>query len=178
VRVIDASSAHRTAPGWTYGFAELWPGQAARIAAATRVSNPGCYPTGALALLRPLVDAGLLPADHPLSIHAVSGIRARGAQASTARSAGRRSAPALQVYGLACSTSMCPRSSTTPASAQRPFFVPAYGAFRQGIVLTCRCTCAAAGRHHGGARAARRAAGALRRRRPRAGDAAWRRPPR
>jgi N-acetyl-gamma-glutamyl-phosphate reductase uncommon form len=61
VRVIDASSAHRTAPGWVYGLPELAAGQAARIAAAQRISNPGCYPTGALALLRPLVDEGLLP---------------------------------------------------------------------------------------------------------------------
>lgn len=73
VKVLDASTAHRTAPGWVYGLPELVPDQEARIAAATRVSNPGCYPTGAVLLLRPLIDAGLLPADHPVTVNAVSG---------------------------------------------------------------------------------------------------------
>ena len=65
VRVIDASSAHRTHPDWTYGFAEMNSQQAQRIATARRVSNPGCYPTGAIGLLRPLLEAGLLPRDYP-----------------------------------------------------------------------------------------------------------------
>ncbi|MGE8591112.1 MAG: N-acetyl-gamma-glutamyl-phosphate reductase, partial [Alcaligenes sp.] len=65
VRVIDASSAHRTTPGWVYGFPEMSAGQADLIAQAKRVSNPGCYPTGAIALLRPLIQAGLVPADYP-----------------------------------------------------------------------------------------------------------------
>jgi N-acetyl-gamma-glutamyl-phosphate reductase len=65
VRVIDASTAHRIAPDWVYGFAELEPGQAAAIAEAKRVSNPGCYPTGFLALVRPLIRAGLVPHDYP-----------------------------------------------------------------------------------------------------------------
>jgi N-acetyl-gamma-glutamyl-phosphate reductase len=73
VRVIDASTAHRVSEGWVYGLPELEPAHAARIAAATRVANPGCYPTGAIALLRPLVDAGLLPADFPVTLNAVSG---------------------------------------------------------------------------------------------------------
>ena len=64
-KLLDASTAHRVAPGWVYGFPEMAPGQGERIAAAARVANPGCYATGAIALLRPLVDAGLLPADHP-----------------------------------------------------------------------------------------------------------------
>ena len=70
VRVIDASSAHRTDPQWVYGFPEMSAEQSQRIASARRVSNPGCYPTGAIALLLPLVQAGLVPADHPLAIHA------------------------------------------------------------------------------------------------------------
>lgn len=73
VRVIDASSAHRTHPDWTYGFAEMSQQQTQRIAAARRVSNPGCYPTGAIGLLRPLLEAGLVPRDYPMNIHAVSG---------------------------------------------------------------------------------------------------------
>ena len=79
-RVLDASSAHRTAPGWVYGFPEYLAGQGARIAAARLVSNPGCYATGAVALLRPLVEAGLIPADHPLTINAISGYSGGGRQ--------------------------------------------------------------------------------------------------
>src|SRR5205085_1682413 len=77
-KVLDASSAHRVAPAWVYGFPELEPGQADRIKGAAKVSNPGCYPTGAVALLRPLVDAGLLPSDHPVTINAVSGYSGGG----------------------------------------------------------------------------------------------------
>src|ERR1700744_6369162 len=66
VRVIDASTAHRTAPGWVYGFAEMEPDQRAKIAASTRVANPGCWPTGFLGLVRPLVHAGIIPPDFPL----------------------------------------------------------------------------------------------------------------
>ncbi|HEY8579655.1 MAG TPA: N-acetyl-gamma-glutamyl-phosphate reductase, partial [Beijerinckiaceae bacterium] len=72
-KILDASTAHRIAPDWVYGFAELAEGQAAAIARAPRVANPGCYATGAIALLRPLVDAGLVPPDHPITINAVSG---------------------------------------------------------------------------------------------------------
>jgi len=101
VRVIDASSAHRTHPDWTYGFPEMAPGQAARIANARRVTNPGCYPTGAIGLLRPLVQAGLVPANYPVSIHAVSGYSGRGrAGVEEYEGPDAVSAPAFQVYGL------------------------------------------------------------------------------
>ncbi len=137
VRVIDASSAHRTDPGWTYGFAELCPGQAGRIAQARRVTNPGCYPTGALALLRPLVDAGLLPRDLPLSIHAVSGYSGRGRAGVDAFEApGAAAPPAFQVYGLGLQHKHVPEIQQHADLTERPFFVPAYGSFRQGIVLT------------------------------------------
>ncbi|HEU4988061.1 MAG TPA: N-acetyl-gamma-glutamyl-phosphate reductase, partial [Rhizobiaceae bacterium] len=79
-RIIDTSTAHRTAPGWTYGFAEMDRGQRERLADARLVANPGCYPTGAIALVRPLVKAGLLSADHPVSINAVSGYTGGGKQ--------------------------------------------------------------------------------------------------
>ena len=82
VQVIDASSAHRTTEGWVYGFPEMTPGQDERIAGASRVSNPGCYPTGAIALLRLLVEAGRA-ADYPLAVQAVSAIRAAAAPAWT-----------------------------------------------------------------------------------------------
>ncbi len=73
-RILDASTAHRVAEGWTYGFPELAPGQADAIGQAKRVANPGCYATGAIALLRPLVDAGLIPRDWPIAINAVVGL--------------------------------------------------------------------------------------------------------
>ena len=137
VRVIDASSAHRTAPGWVYGLPELEAAQPARIAAAERVSNPGCYPTGAVALLRPLVDAGLLPADYPLAIHAVSGYSGRGrAGLDDHEGAAGVDAPPFQVYGLGLKHKHVPEIQRHAGLAHAPAFVPAYGHYRQGIVLT------------------------------------------
>ena len=135
VRVIDASSAHRTSPGWVYGLPELDALQGERIASASRVTNPGCYPTAAVALLRPLTDAGLLPADCPLAIHAVSGYSGQGRAAVEAHEAGR-AAPSLKVYGLALEHKHVAEIETYGSLAQRPLFVPAYGSYRQGIVLT------------------------------------------
>lgn len=137
VRVIDASSAHRTHPDWTYGFPEMAPEQAARIANARRVTNPGCYPTGAIGLLRPLVQAGLVPDSYPVSIHAVSGYSGRG-RSGVDEYEGRDavSAPAFQVYGLELAHKHPPEIQQHAGLAHRPIFVPAYGAFRQGIVLT------------------------------------------
>ena len=137
VRVIDASSAHRTHPDWTYGFPEMAPGQAARIENARRVTNPGCYPTGAIGLLRPLVQAGLVPASYPVSIHTVSGYSGRGrAGVEEYEGSDAVSAPAFQVYGLELAHKHPPEIQQHAGLAQRPIFVPAYGAFRQGIVLT------------------------------------------
>jgi N-acetyl-gamma-glutamyl-phosphate reductase len=137
VRVIDASSAHRTAPGWVYGLPELEPAQAARVAAAARVSNPGCYPTGALLLLRPLVEAGLVPADHPLAIHAISGYSGQGRAGLEAHEgAAAASAPPLQVYGLGLQHKHVPEIQQHAGLVHAPAFVPAYGHYRQGIVLT------------------------------------------
>jgi N-acetyl-gamma-glutamyl-phosphate reductase len=137
VRVIDASSAHRTAPGWTYGFPEMGEAQAQRIATASRVTNPGCYPTGAIGLLRPLVQAGLLPADYPVSIQAVSGYSG-GGRAAVEAYEGPDASRALpfQVYGLGLMHKHTPEIERHAGLAQRPMFVPAYGAYRQGIVLT------------------------------------------
>ncbi|KMW45140.1 N-acetyl-gamma-glutamyl-phosphate reductase [Ralstonia insidiosa] len=137
VRVIDASSAHRTTPGWTYGFPEMSAGQAQRVATASRVTNPGCYPTGAIALLRPLVQAGLVPTDYPISIHAVSGYSG-GGRAAVQAYEGLEAANALpfQVYGLGLAHKHTPEIQQHAGLSQRPMFVPAYGAYRQGIVLT------------------------------------------
>lgn len=136
VRVIDASSAHRTDPAWVYGFAEMAPGQAGRIAQARRVSNPGCYPTGAVALLRPLVEAGWLRADAPLSIHAVSGYSGRGREGVAAYEGGGAGGLPFQTYGLALQHKHVPEIRQHAGLAARPFFVPSYGNYRQGIVLT------------------------------------------
>lgn len=137
VRVIDASSAHRTEAGWTYGFPELDKTQADRIAGAKRVTNPGCYPTGAIALLKPLVDAGLVRPDYPFAIHAVSGYSGMGrAGVDAYEGEGASALPGLQVYGLDLRHKHVPEIQQHAGLAGRPIFVPAYGAFRQGIVLT------------------------------------------
>lgn len=137
VRVIDASSAHRTTAGWVYGFPELEAGQADRIALAKRVTNPGCYPTGAIALLRPLIHAGLVPADYPAVVHAVSGYSGGGrASVDAYEGADGAKGPAFQLYGLGLAHKHTPEIETHAGLTQRPVFVPAYGAFRQGIVLT------------------------------------------
>ena len=137
VRVIDASSAHRTESDWIYGFAEMDDQQAARIAKAKQVSNPGCYPTGAIGLLRPLLRAGLLADDFPAVIHAVSGYSGKG-RAGIEEYEGEQAAPApaLQVYGLGLAHKHVPEIQLHSGLSERPFFVPAYGAFRQGIVLS------------------------------------------
>ena len=137
VRVIDASSAHRTHPDWVYGFAQMSEAQKQRIATARRVSNPGCYPTGAVGLLRPLLEAGLLPRDYPISINAVSGYSGKG-RAGVDEFEGPDVAQAVpfQVYGLSLAHKHVPEIQQYSGLSERPVFVPAYGAFRQGIVLT------------------------------------------
>ncbi|MBP0599531.1 N-acetyl-gamma-glutamyl-phosphate reductase [Herbaspirillum sp. LeCh32-8] len=137
VRVIDASSAHRTADGWTYGFPELSAEQSGRIASANRVTNPGCYPTGAIALLRPLVAAGLVPADYPLAIQAVSGYSGGGrAQVEQYEGPEAGQAAPFVTYGLSLKHKHPPEIQLHAGLSQRPIFVPSYGAFRQGIVLS------------------------------------------
>ena len=134
-RVIDASTAHRVADGWTYGFAELEPGQQASIAQALRVANPGCYPTGFLALIRPLVRAGLVPHDWPLTVNAISGYSG-GGKAMIAEFEGEGGGAAYRGYALDLAHKHVPEIQAHIGLSRRPFFVPAYGAFRQGIVLT------------------------------------------
>lgn len=137
VRVIDASSAHRTDAGWVYGFPEMNAQQGRLIAQARRVSNPGCYPTGAIALLGPLVQAGLVPADYPVTVHAVSGYSGGGrASVDAYEGPDGPQGPAFQLYGLGLAHKHTPEIEKHAGLTQRPVFVPAYGAFRQGIVLT------------------------------------------
>jgi N-acetyl-gamma-glutamyl-phosphate reductase len=134
-RLLDASSAHRVDPDWVYGFAELAPGQAAAIAAAPRVSNPGCYPTGAIALLRPLVDAGLLPAGYPVTVNAVSGYTG-GGKAMVAEYEPARSAPPFFLYGLGLEHKHLPELQRHARLDRRPIFVPSVGAFAQGMLVS------------------------------------------
>lgn len=132
-RIIDASTAHRTAPGWVYGFPELAAGQRAAVAAARRVSNPGCYPTGAIALIRPLIEAGLLPADFPLVLPAVTGYSGGGRTMIEAYEAG--TAPAFELYGLGLKHKHVPEIMLHGGLTRRPLFVPSVGNFRQGMLV-------------------------------------------
>ena len=133
-RILDASTAHRVAPDWTYGFAEMTKGQAQAIASAAKVSNPGCYPTGAIALIRPLVEAGLLPADLPLSINAVSGYSGGGRQMIEAFEGGRGSS--FEVYGLGFGHKHLAEIQTYGRLSTRPIFIPSVGNFRQGMLVS------------------------------------------
>jgi N-acetyl-gamma-glutamyl-phosphate reductase len=133
VRVIDASTAYRVDPTWTYGFAEMAPGQRDRIAAATRVSNPGCYPTGFIGLVRPLVSAGIVPAGWPVTVNAVSGYSG-GGKAMIAEFEGG-GAGAFRAYGLSLKHKHVPEM-TTHTGLERPvLFAPAVGAYRQGMLV-------------------------------------------
>ncbi|KAF1045152.1 MAG: N-acetyl-gamma-glutamyl-phosphate reductase [Herbaspirillum frisingense] len=137
VRVIDPSSAHRTQADWVYGFPEMSAGQAERIATARRVTNPGCYPTGAISLLGPLVTAGLVPTDYPLTVQAVSGYSGGGrAQVEQFEGADAAHAAPFTMYGLALKHKHPPEIQLHAGLTERPIFIPSYGAFRQGIVLS------------------------------------------
>lgn len=133
-RILDASSAHRVAPGWVYGFPELADGQAEKIQSASRVSNPGCYATGAIALLWPLVDAGLLPTDHPLTINAVSGYSGGGKTMIAEYQSG--SAPDFELYALELEHKHVPEIMAHARLARRPIFVPSVGNFAQGMLVS------------------------------------------
>lgn len=132
-RVIDASTAHRTADGWVFGFPELCAGQREAVMSARRVSNPGCYPTGAIALIRPLVDAGLIPRDLPIALPAVSGYSGGGRQMIEAYEAG--TAPAFEVYGLGLQHKHVPEIMKYTGLQRRPIFMPSVGNFRQGMLV-------------------------------------------
>jgi len=133
-KVLDASTAFRVAPDWAYGFPELTPDQADKIRAARKVSNPGCYPTGAVALLRPLVDAGLMPADYPVTINAVSGYSGGGKSMIADFEAG--TAPAVELYGLGFEHKHLLETQLYAKLTRRPIFVPSVGDYRQGMLVS------------------------------------------
>jgi N-acetyl-gamma-glutamyl-phosphate reductase len=133
-KVLDASTAFRVAPDWAYGFPELTPDQADKIRTARKVSNPGCYPTGAIALLRPLVDAGLVPSDYPIAINAVSGYSGGGK--SMIASFEDDTAPAFELYGLGFEHKHVPETQLYANLKRRPIFVPSVGNYRQGMLVS------------------------------------------
>ncbi|HET6926791.1 MAG TPA: N-acetyl-gamma-glutamyl-phosphate reductase [Hyphomicrobiaceae bacterium] len=133
-KVIDASTAHRVAPGWVYGFPEMDAGQTAAVRAARRVTNPGCYPTAAIALIRPLVEARLLPADYPVTINAVSGFSGGGRSMIEAHQAGR--APSFELYGLTFEHKHLPELQEYAKLTRRPIFIPSVGNYRQGMLVS------------------------------------------
>jgi N-acetyl-gamma-glutamyl-phosphate reductase len=132
-RILDASTAHRVAPGWEFGFPELTPEQPKAIAASRRVSNPGCYPTGAIALLRPIVDAGLMPNDYPVVVHAVSGYSGGGKTMIEAFETGK--SPAFEAYGLKLEHKHLPELQKFSGLTRRPIMVPSVGKYRQGMIV-------------------------------------------
>jgi N-acetyl-gamma-glutamyl-phosphate reductase len=134
-RLLDASTAHRVAPGWVYGFPELCADQPAKIAGAKRVANVGCYASGAIALLRPLVDAGLIPQDQPLAINAVSGYSGGGRQMIEAYEKGE-AAPAFELYALGLEHKHVPEIVAYSRLTSRPLFAPSVGNFRQGMLVS------------------------------------------
>jgi N-acetyl-gamma-glutamyl-phosphate reductase len=132
-RIIDASTAHRTLPGWVYGFPELTLGQAERVRQAPRVANPGCYATGAIALIRPLVDAGLLPRDFALSLPSVSGYSGGGRSMMEAYEA--ETAAPLELYALGLAHKHVPEIMRYTGLTRRPLFVPMVANFAQGMLV-------------------------------------------
>ncbi|MES2978066.1 MAG: N-acetyl-gamma-glutamyl-phosphate reductase [Pseudomonadota bacterium] len=132
-KVIDASTAHRTAEGWVFGFPELASGQEEAVRRARRVSNPGCYATGAIALIRPLVNAGLIPADFPLALPSVSGYSGGGRGMIEAYEAG--TAPLFEAYGLGLAHKHLAEILKYTGLTRRPIFIPSVGNFRQGMLV-------------------------------------------
>lgn len=131
-KLLDASTAHRVDPDWAYGLAELAPEQAAAIAAAPRVSNPGCYPTGAILMLRPLIDAGIMAPDFPITVNAVSGYSGGGKSMIAAYEA--RTAPDFELYGLALEHKHVAEMQKYTGLTRRPIFVPSVADYAQGMI--------------------------------------------
>lgn len=132
-KIIDASTAHRTAEGWVFGFPELVAGQKDAVAKAERVANPGCYATGAIAIVRPLVDAGLLPPGFPIALPSVSGYSGGGRTMIEAYEAG--AAPAFETYALGLKHKHIPEIMKYTGLTRRPVFIPAVGNFKQGMLV-------------------------------------------
>ena len=131
-KLLDASTAYRVDPDWVYGLAELTPDQPGAIAAASRVSNPGCYPTGAILMLRPLIDAGIMAPDFPVTVNAVSGYSGGGKSMIAAYEA--RTAPDFELYGLALEHKHVAEMQKYTGLTRRPIFVPSVADYAQGMI--------------------------------------------
>lgn len=134
VRVIDASTAHRTLADWTFGFPEMVPDQEQKIRNSKRVANPGCWSTCFIALIRPLVDAGLLPGDFPLTTWGLSGYSGGGRQMVEAFESGA-SKSTVFTYGLKLAHKHLPEMQLYSHLTRPPLFTPAVGAYRQGMLV-------------------------------------------
>ena len=135
VKVVDASTAHRTAPGWTYGFAEMDKAQRAAIAGSTRVSNPGCYPTGFIGLVRPLTAAGLLPNDWPVTVNAISGYSGGGKGLIAEFEGEAPATDAFRAYGLTLRHKHLGEMQMFGGLEHPPLFAPAVGRYAQGMIV-------------------------------------------
>jgi len=133
-KILDASTAHRVHPDWAYGFPEMQSGQAERIAAARKVANPGCYPTGAIGLVRPLVDAGIVPQDYPITINAVSGYSGGGRPLIESHE--HSGGPMFELYALGLEHKHVPETQLYCGLSRRPIFAPAVGHYRQGMLVS------------------------------------------
>jgi N-acetyl-gamma-glutamyl-phosphate reductase len=136
--IIDASTAHRVADGWVYGFAEMSKEQRSLIAASKRISNPGCYPTGFIALVRPLVEAGLLPKDYPVTVNAVSGYSGGGKSMIRMfedQSAEDYTSEAYRAYALTQTHKHPPEMTKHTGLNNFPLFTPAVGRYAQGMLV-------------------------------------------
>jgi len=137
VRIVDASTAYRVAPDWAYGFPEMAAGQRAAIAGSTRVSNPGCYPTGFIALVRPLTAAGLVPADFPVTVNAISGYSGggKGLIAEFDGPVASGTADAFRPYGMNMAHKHLPEMQRHAGLKHPPVFAPSVGRYAQGMIV-------------------------------------------
>ena len=135
VRFLDASTAHRTHPRWTYGLPELQPGQRKAIAASSRVSNPGCYPTGFILAVKPLIDAGVMAADLPLRVHAVSGYSGGGRAMISTYKNRRTPTMGFRPYALGLEHKHVPEMQAWSGTRTRPLFAPSVGHYYRGMLV-------------------------------------------
>lgn len=144
LKIIDASTAHRTAPGWVFGFPELSKNHREAVKNAQFVSNPGCYATGAIAIIRPLVDAGIVPKDHPLALPSISGYTGGGRQMieeyedkfnEKGEKIATATAPAYEIYALGLKHKHIPEIMAHTGITRRPIFTPSVGNFAQGMLV-------------------------------------------
>ena len=138
VRIIDASSAFRTAPGWTYGFPEMSAVQRQAVASSKRVSNPGCFPTGFIALVRPLIEAGLVPADWPVTVSAVSGYSGGGKPMIAEfedETSDSYTSDVYRIYATGLEHKHVPEMQLHTGLTGRPLFAPSVGRYAQGMIV-------------------------------------------